>query len=112
MKDDCTWFLIVVTFVGIVIFFQESVEFRILFVWGAALYCGVCYFRREQRNMPTKEMGFIKKVTEYSGLILLSVFLGFLIFMMSISDVKKYEIKQQIKEIQQQAQQPTPKVNR
>ena len=99
--------LVVLIFGGLVLLFQESVEFRILLVLGIAVYCGIRYFKSEKESVQKKEMGFFKKLTEYICLILLSLMIGFAIFTVAVPDMERYDRKQMVKEIQQQQTQKT-----
>lgn len=103
--------LVVLIFGGLVLLFQESVEFRILLVLGIAVYCGIRYFKSEKESVQKKEMGFFKKLTEYICLILLSLMVGFAILTVAVPDMERYDRKQMVKEIQQQQTQKTKPVN-
>ena len=98
--------LVVLIIAIFVLLFQESVEFRILLVWSIAIFYGIHYFKREQKEIQKKKMGFLSKMLEYLCLLIVSLMVGFVIWLFSLPDMERYNQKQMVKEIHQQQSQP------
>ena len=103
-EDPYVIFLILL---GLIVYLMGIVEFRILLVSGIAIYCGIRYFKREKEDIQKKKMGFFAKLFEYACLVLLSLIIGFVVFVIAVPDMERYERKQMVKEIQQQQTQKT-----
>lgn len=100
--------LIVLIFAGLLLLFRESREARILLVFCIAIYCGIRYFRGEQKEIQKKKMGFFRKLTEYICLILLSLMVGLFVLSIGADDMNTYSA---LHKAHQQMHQSKPSTN-